>query len=271
MILDVKNLNVYFKDKKKDVQILDNISFRLRENTCLGFLGDSGSGKSMTWKALTGMLDENFRVEGTALFKGVHLLDMNKKEKRDIRGKDIAVIVQNPMTAFDPLFTIESQMTETFCSHKKMSKKEARNIALDVIRRVKINGGENILRKYPHELSGGMLQRIMIGIAIALDPALIIADEPTTAIDSINQAEVIKEFLLLRKSLNISMIFITHDLSVLSKIADEVIVLKNGRIVERGSVNEIVNDPNNRETEHLVTTRLKLMDRFNLCIGGGEG
>ncbi len=270
MILDVKNLNVYFKDKKKDVQILDDISFQLKENTCLGFLGDSGSGKSMAWKALTGMLDDNFRVEGTAVFKDVHLLHMNKKQKRDIRGKDITVVVQNPMTAFDPLFTIENQMIETFRNHKNMSKKEAKDMALDVINRLKINGGKDILGKYPHELSGGMLQRIMIGIAIALDPALIIADEPTTAIDSINQAEVIKEFVLLRKNLNVSMIFITHDLGVLSQIADEIIVLKKGRIVEKGTVEEIVNNPNNQETKHLVGTRSRVIERFKVCIRGGE-
>jgi len=181
MILDIKDLNVYFKGKKGDHQILKNVSFTLEENRCLGILGESGSGKSMLWKSLMGLLDENFCIHGEVTFNGCSLLNLSKEEKRLIRGNQITTIVQNPMTAFDPLFTLGNQMLETFVSHSKLSSKKAKKLSLDVLKRMNIRNGEEVLNKYPHELSGGMLQRIMIGISIALNPLLIVADEPTTA------------------------------------------------------------------------------------------
>lgn len=268
MILEVKDLSLYFKGEKEDKQILKNVTFSLNENQCLGILGESGSGKSMLWKSLMGLLDENFHIDGEVNFNGSSLLNLSKEEKRLIRGNQITTIVQNPMTAFNPLFTLGNQMIETFLSHSKLSKKEAKDLSLKVLKRMNISGGKEVLGKYPHELSGGMLQRIMIGISIALNPMLIVADEPTTAIDSLNQVEVIKEIKELRQNMGASMIFITHDLHVLSQIADDVIVMKDGEIVEKGSVEQLMNNPQNKQSKFLVGTRQQLFKRFESCVKG---
>ena len=268
MILEVNDLNLYFKGEKQKKQILKNVSFSLEENKCLGILGESGSGKSMLWKSLMGLLDENFHIDGKVTFNNCSLLNLTKEEKRQVRGKQITTIVQNPMTAFNPLFTLGNQMIETFLSHSKLSKSEAKDLSLDVLKRMNISDGKEVLKKYPHELSGGMLQRIMIGISIALNPLLIVADEPTTAIDSLNQVEVIKELKQLRKNMGVSMIFITHDLHVLSQIADDVIVMKDGQIVEKGSIEQIMKNPQNEQSKFLVQTRLKLSQRFDTCVKG---
>lgn len=258
MILDVKNLNVAFKDKNKDIPILQDISFSLDENECLGILGESGSGKSISWKAISGLLDENFDISGEVLFKEKYPL----LEKNHLRGSEITAIVQNPMTSFDPLFTIQNQMTETFLTHKNMSKQEAIELSLKMLDKMMIKDGKSVLKKYPHELSGGMLQRIMIGIAIALNPSLLIADEPTTAIDSLNQIEVLRELKELRQKEKLSMIFISHDLHVLSLIADRILVFQNGKIIERGTKDEIMFHAKDEQTKYLVGTRMKLFDKF---------
>lgn len=265
MSLEVKNLNLFFKEKKKNIQILKNISFKVDNDRCLGILGESGSGKSMLWKSIMGLLDENFIIEGEVIFNGISLLDMNKENKRLIRGNEITVIVQNPMTAFDPLFTIESQMIETFQMHTSKTLKESKKLALKILETMNIHNAQQVLTKYPSELSGGMLQRIMIGLSISLKPSLVIADEPTTAIDSLNQVEIIKELKLLRKKLQHSMIFISHDLHVLSQMADDIMVMKDGEIVEKGTVEDILHNPKNKQSKFLVGTRMKLLKKFEEC------
>lgn len=181
---------------------------------------------------------------------------------RHIRGKEICMILQNPMTSFDPLYTVENQMIETFLEHKKITKDEAKNLAKESLEKMRLKDIENILKKYPHELSGGMLQRIMIAIAIALKPKLIIADEPTTAIDSLNQKDILEEFIILKKEVNASLIFVTHDLGILSYIADNLIVLKDGEIVESGTTKEIISNFKHEHTKFLIETRRALMDKF---------
>ncbi|AXH14822.1 nickel import ATP-binding protein NikD [Malaciobacter mytili LMG 24559] len=265
MILEVKNLNLFFKEKNKDVQILKDISFNIRKNQCLGILGESGSGKSMLWKSIMGLLDDNFKIEGEVNFQGINLLNMNKEEKRLIRGDKITVIVQNPMTAFDPLFTIENQMIETFQTHTNKNKNEIKKLAINILEKMNISNPLEVLEKYPHELSGGMLQRIMIGLSMALNPSLIIADEPTTAIDSLNQIEIIKELKELHEKLKLTMVFITHDLHILSQVADKIIVMKDGMIVEEGLKEEILNNPQNKQSKFLVETRMKLFKKFEEC------
>ena len=190
------------------------------------------------------------------------MLKLSQTEMREIRGKDICMIVQNPMTSFDPLYTMENQMTETFCEHLKISRKEAVSLAMEVLEKMKLKDIPDILKKYPHELSGGMLQRIMIAIAIALKPRLIIADEPTTAIDSLNQKDIIEEFKILKNELNVSLLFVTHDLGVLSVLADNLIIMQNGEIVEKGRTEEIMSNPKHEHTKFLIETRRALMDRF---------
>lgn len=176
------------------------------------------------------------------------------------------MILQNPMTAFNPLYTIENQVIETFLEHLDITKIKAKELAVIALEKMNLKNPTEILNKYPHELSGGMLQRIMIGITIALEPELIIADEPTTAIDCLNQIEVIKEFKELRKKLKTSMIFITHDLGVLAQIADEVVVMDKGRIIEEGTINKIINEPKHEHTKYLINTRLKLIKKFQEVV-----
>jgi len=260
MLLEVKNLQIKLKHNEK--KIIKNSNFFMKKNTCLGILGESGSGKSITCKSLLNILNKNFDISGEIIFEGKDLLKLSQTEMREIRGKDICMIVQNPMTSFDPLYTMENQMTETFCEHLKISRKEAVSLAMEVLEKMKFKDIPDILKKYPHELSGGMLQRIMIAIAIALKPRLIIADEPTTAIDSLNQKDIIEEFKILKNELNVSLLFVTHDLGVLSVLADNLIIMQNGEIVEKGRTEEIMSNPKHEHTKFLIETRRALMDRF---------
>lgn len=257
MILNVKNLSVSHKSH----EIIKNISFSLKNNSCLGILGESGSGKSITCKAIMGLLDEGFKVEGEVYYKGDKLTFPNK-----LTGKDICMVIQNPMTAFNPLFTIEKQIIETLFTHKKMEKKEALKLILESFEKMNLQNGDKILKKYPHELSGGMLQRIMIALTISLKPSIIIADEPTTAIDVVNQVEVIKELKKIRKLLETSIIFISHDLSILSKISDEIMVMHKGNIIEKGLAMDIISKPQEKVTKELIDTRFKLINKFKELV-----
>lgn len=261
-MIDVKNLTVEFKERKKIVSIINDISFQVKDNRCLGILGESGSGKSITSKAIMGLLDNNFIVKGNVYFKGNDILKISNKNCREVRGKCISMILQNPMTSFNPLFTIGNQMIETFREHLPIKKDEALKLAVKSLGKMNLENPREILKKYPHELSGGMLQRIMIAITVALEPDLVIADEPTTAIDSINQVEVIEEFKRMKRMLKTSMIFITHDLGVLTEIADDVIVMNKGKIIEFGPISKIINNPEQKHTKYLIDTRLKLFKRF---------
>lgn len=272
MILDVSNLTVSKISKeetsKQNIQILKDVSFQIEEDSCLGILGESGSGKSMTWKTIMGLLDPSFKVEGTVNFKGQSLLDLSNRDMRDIRGRDVGIVVQNPMTAFNPLYTIQNQMVETLRAHKKLKKREAVDIACSVLARMKFQNVKSVMAKYPHELSGGMLQRVMIALALSLEPTLIIADEPTTAIDSITQLEVLKELSLVREKFGVSMLFVSHDLGVVERIADNIIVMAGGRVVERGHAWEIMSSPQNIHTKKLVKTRAAMLNAFYEKVKG---
>jgi len=259
-ILEVKNLEIKLRESSRE--IIKNISFSMEENTCLGILGESGSGKSVTCKSILNILNKNFDVKGKIIFNGKNLLECKEEEMRKIRGKEICMILQNPMTSFDPLYTIENQMIETFLEHKNFSQQEVVNLAKESLEKMRLKDIDSILKKYPHELSGGMLQRIMIAIAIALKPKLIIADEPTTAIDSLNQKDIIEEFKILKNEINVSILFVTHDLGILSYLADNLIVMQNGKIVERGTTFEIINNYKHEHTNFLIETRRALMKKF---------
>ena len=256
-ILEVKNLVI--KLKKDNREIIKSISFSMKKNTCLGILGESGSGKSVTCKSILNILNKNFDVKGKIIFDGKNLLECKEEKMREIRGKEICMILQNPMTSFDPLYTIENQMVETFLEHIKISRQDAVKLAKESLEKMRLKDIDNVLKKYPHELSGGMLQRIMIAIAIALKPKLIIADEPTTAIDSLNQKDIIEEFKILKNEINVSILFVTHDLGILSYLADNLIVMQNGKIVESGITSEIINNCKHEHTNFLIETRRALM------------
>ena len=270
-LLDVKNLCVDFHTDQGTVHAVRDISFSVGESEAVGIVGESGSGKSMSIKAMLGLLDKNFSVSGHAWFGGKDLLKESGESMRKIRGSEIAVVLQNPMTCFDPLYRIGSQIGETFATHTDWNANEIREKSLETLERMRIRNPEEALQKYPHQLSGGMLQRIMIGIAMALKPALLIADEPTTAIDSITQYEILEEFVRIKKEHDTAMIFITHDLGAISKVADDLVVMNSGTIADRGSFSHILHHASDPYTRLLVEKRSAVMKKYRESIGHENG
>lgn len=269
-LLKVENLSVEARTNKSSVKLVDDISFSLKEGECLGILGESGSGKSMTCKAIMGLLDKNFHIEGSAVYEGNNLIKKNSEEMRKLRGKEIAMVLQNPMTCFDPLYPIGYQMAETFAEHLNLSQEEIRKKSIEILKLMQLKDPEDILHKYPHQLSGGMLQRIMIGLALAMEPKLLIADEPTTAIDAVTQYEIMKEFIKIKEKYKVAIIFISHDLGVISKIADNVIVMSNGKAVAQGNKNHIFSSEKEEYTKMLIEKKMAVMNRYREILRNGR-
>ena len=257
--------------RRPEKERVRHVNFEVQRGECLGILGESGSGKSMSIKAMLGLLDKNFSVSGHAWFGEKDLLKESGESMRKIRGSEIAVVLQNPMTCFDPLYRIGSQIGETFATHTDWNANEIREKSLETLERMRIRNPEEALQKYPHQLSGGMLQRIMIGIAMALKPALLIADEPTTAIDSITQYEILEEFVRIKKEHDTAMIFITHDLGAISKVADDLVVMNSGTIADRGSFSHILHHASDPYTRLLVEKRSAVMKKYRESIGHENG
>ncbi len=268
-ILSVHDLTVKLANKEGR-PIVQGVSFKLGENSCLGILGESGSGKTMLCRALLGLLDQRFVTTGTATFRGKDLLKASPQELQSVRGKNCCMILQNPMTAFDPLCRVGKQMTETFRAHGAMTENQAEELAVEMLRRMQLRDPGGVLKKYPYQLSGGMLQRVMIGIALALKPDLIIADEPTTALDSVTQFEVMEEFVRIREQLNTAMIFISHDFGVINRIADRVLVMNQGKGVEEGPKEKIFCHAEQEYTRYLIGARVALMKKYHLALQGDE-
>lgn len=271
-ILDVKNLSVLLDTREKQSLLVDNVSFSLRPGECLGILGESGSGKSLTVKSILGLLDSSFKISGEAFYKNKDLLQESKENLRKIRGRSITMVLQNPMTCFDQLCRIGDQIGETFAAHLGLDEKVIREKAILTLEKMLIRDPEEVLEKFPHQLSGGMLQRIMIGIATAMEPDLLVADEPTTAIDAITQYEILEEFLRIKNESNTAVIFITHDLGVVSKLADKIIVMSKGKVVDRGDFKHIVTAASDPYTRLLVEKRTAVMRRYRQFVDtpGGE-
>ena len=269
-ILKVENLNVTLRHRRVSKKLVEDVSFEVHPGECLGILGESGSGKSMTVKSVLGLLDKNFQVSGSAIFDGQDLLKETKEELRRLRGSRITMVLQNPMTCFDPLYRIGNQMAETFATHTSWNVQEIRSRCLEILDQMRIRNGEEVLEKYPHQLSGGMLQRIMIGIAMALQPELLIADEPTTAIDAITQYEILEEFIRIKKQKNTAMLFITHDLGAISKVADCILVMNSGHVVDSGSFDHILKHADDPYTRMLVEKRSAVMRRYRQILHGKE-
>ena len=268
-LLKVEDISVFLKEKNKKRYLIENISFELKEGECLGVLGESGSGKSLTCKSIMGLLDnKTLFTEGSAIYNGKNLLESKSEELRKLRGKEIAMILQNPMTCFDPLYTIGYQITETFTEHTTLSIQEIKKKSVEILERMQLKNPEDILSKFPHQLSGGMLQRIMIGLALAMNPKFIIADEPTTAIDAITQFEIIKEFQKIKENSKVGIIFISHDLGVISEIADYVIVMNKGKIVSQGKKDKIFSQTNDEFTKMLIEKKLAVMNRYKEIMRG---
>lgn len=249
-LLTVNHLSVRLK--KKGTLLVNDVSFQANSGQILGIIGESGSGKSMTCRALMGLLDPSrFLISGDAIFKGQDLFKLPSKKLQLLRGNHIAMIMQNPMTAFDPVTRIGSQMVETLRAHQPISKEQAVTSITQELTKLGLGDVPRILNSYPHELSGGMLQRIMIALALLLSPELIIADEATTALDVHTQAVILEEFTAIRNA-GISMIVVTHNFGVLAKLADDVVVLRDGSVVEHGSVYQIFDKPTQPYTQELL-------------------
>ena len=267
-VFELNDLHVSLQSHHKEIELVRGVSFAVAPGECLGILGESGSGKSMSMKAAMGLLDHSFYVKGSAQFQGEELLGKSAEELRRLRGGKVGIILQNPMTCFDPLYRIGQQIAETFSAHNNWTAEEIRVRSLELLKKMRIRNPEEVLEKYPHQLSGGMLQRIMIGIATAMKPALLIADEPTTAIDAITQYEILNELLQIKENHNTAMIFISHDLNAISRVADRIVVLNHGAVVDRGDFQHILHHAQDPYTKLLVEKRADVMRRYTTVLNG---
>lgn len=267
-ILELDRLRVTLHTRKQTVDLVKEVSFSVAPGECLGILGESGSGKSMSMKAAMGLLDKSFRVSGSARFMGEELIGKSSEELRKIRGGKVGIVLQNPMTCFDPLYRVGNQIAETFLAHHKWDAKEIRERSLLMLEKMQIRNPEEVLEKYPHQLSGGMLQRIMIGIAMSMTPSLLIADEPTTAIDAITQFEILNEFMRIKQEHQVAMIFISHDLNAISRVADRIVVLNQGEVVDQGDFHHIMHHAKDPYTRLLIEKRTDVMRRYQMALGG---
>ena len=253
-ILDVKNLRVEFSTRGGIVPVLDNLSFSLDRGERIGFVGESGCGKSMTALALMGLLPSIGRVaSGQILFKGQDIVNASTKRMQDIRGNEISMIFQEPMTSLNPVFTIGSQIAEVLHRHRNMDKSEALKTAVDLLDAVKIPDARNRIASYPHQMSGGQRQRVMIAIALACEPEILIADEPTTALDVTVQAEIFDLLRDIGVQTNTAMILITHDMGAVRQMAQRMLVMYAGRKVEEGTVDQIIKSPRHPYTKGLIS------------------
>ena len=261
-LLEVKNLTTNFHIGVGCVQAVRNVSFHLDAGESLGIVGESGSGKSVTMMSIMGLLPDYADVTADSIrFNDREMTKMSVGEFRKVRGNDIGMIFQDPMTSLNPLYTVENQIAEPLRIHRGMNKAEARAAALELLRRVEIPNPEARLKQYPHELSGGMRQRVMIAAAIACQPKLVIADEPTTALDVTIQAQVLDLLNHLKESSNASIIMITHDLGVIASMCSRILVMYGGIICEQGTVREIFYEPRHPYTWGLLRSIPKMTER----------
>jgi oligopeptide/dipeptide ABC transporter ATP-binding protein len=261
-LLEVKNLKTHFPTRAGLVRAVDGVSFYLERGELLGLVGESGCGKSMTALSIMRLIAPPGKiVAGEILFDGKNLLALSNAEMRDVRGNDIAMIFQDPMTSLNPVFTVGEQIAEALRLHRKLSRPAARAAAVDAMREVSIPDPALRVDDYPHQLSGGMRQRVMIAMALACDPKLIIADEPTTALDVTIQAQILELLNNLRRNRNLGVLLITHDLGIVAEVAERVAVMYTGKIVEESSVNELFARPRHPYTEGLLRSVPKLTAR----------
>lgn len=263
IVLEVKNLTISFGNKKDSTEVVHDISFEIAENEILGVVGESGSGKSVTAMAIMGLLPiKTSKLQGEITFEGTYLSSKKESELRTIRGKDIAMIFQEPMSALNPSLTCGFQVVEILREHIKVSSSEAKKAAIALFEKVKLPRPHEIFSSYPHQISGGQMQRVMIAMAIACKPKLLIADEPTTALDVTVQKEIILLLKELQKETKMSLLFISHDLSLVSEIADRVVVMYQGIIVETGTAIELFKTPKDSYTKALLAARPTLNQRL---------
>lgn len=259
-VLKIEDLSISFYTPVGEVKAVDSINYTLHENEIMGIVGESGSGKSVESYGIMGLLQEPGKVKsGKILYKGENVLDYDKNKMSDFRGAKCSMIFQNPMTCLNPVYTVGNQLMEALLVHKKCSKDEAYQRAVDMLDKVGISNPKRRMKQYPHELSGGMRQRVMIGMGLICEPDILIADEPTTALDVTIQAQILELIKEFQDKSKMSVIFITHNLAVVAQICDTVSVMYAGRIVEQGSVEDIFYNPQHPYTKGL----LKSMPRID--------
>ena len=259
-LLEVTGLQVKFDTPEGEVQAVNGLDFSVKRGESLAIVGESGAGKSQAVMAIMGLLAENGSATGKAEFKGQDLMQMSRKELNNIRGCEIAMIFQDPMTSLNPFLTIEKQMVEVITHHQSLRRDEARAHAVEMLHAVRIPAPEERIKQYPHEFSGGMRQRVMIAMGLLCEPGLLIADEPTTALDVTVQAQITRLVGELREKSNMALILITHDLAVVAEVCDRVLVMYAGQLVETGSLEDIFYRPQHPYTQGLLAS-VPRMDR----------
>lgn len=252
-LLSVVDLNTSFKTERGEVMAVNGVSFNLDEGKILGIVGESGSGKSVTAYSIMQILEKNGSIKkGQILYKGQDITKYSEKQMRDFRGKCCSIIFQDPMTSLNPVFTIGNQLKEAIELHTERRGKEAMARAIEMLTLVGVNEPEKRVKQYPYELSGGMRQRVMIAMALAREPDILIADEPTTALDVTIQAQILELMQSLQKKLGMAIIMVTHDLGVIADMCDEIIVMYGGRVCERGTAEDIFYRPSHEYTKGLL-------------------
>lgn len=256
-LVEFKNLKTYFYTEDGIVKAVNDVSFKIKEGETVGVVGESGCGKSVTSMSLMRLIPNppGKIVDGDILFEGKSILALSDEEMREIRGNKISVIFQEPMTSLNPVFTVGDQISEAVILHQKLSKEEARNKAIEMIKLVGIPRAEELVDAYPHELSGGMRQRIMIAMALSCNPKLLIADEPTTALDVTIQAQILDLMRNIKEKLNTAIMLITHDLGVIAEMADYVVVMYAGKVAEEAPVKELFKEPMHPYTMGLLKSK----------------
>ncbi|MCM3767734.1 ABC transporter ATP-binding protein [Neobacillus niacini] len=258
-VLEIKDLQVGRKNKEGFNAILENVSFSINEGEFVAVVGESGCGKSMTALSIMGLLPKSMQVgSGCILYNGKDITKMSVKEMNKIRGKEISMIFQEPMTSLNPSFTIGNQLAEVFKYHTDLNAKEIKKRSIEVLNQVKIPDAEEKLKAYPHELSGGMRQRVMIAMALACNPKVLIADEPTTALDVTIQAQILELLYELQQNLNMTVIMITHDLGVVAETCQKAVVMYAGQVIEEASVEDLYDNPKHPYTKALMLSVPKL-------------
>lgn len=270
-LLEVSELEVQFETEGGTVKSVNNISFSVGRGETVAVVGESGCGKSVTSLSILGLISSPGKVTGGQIvFEDRNLLTLNKRQIRNIRGNEISMIFQEPMTSLNPVFTIGNQMSEVFRVHQKISKSEAKQKSIEMLNHVGIPNAEKVINNFPHQLSGGMRQRVMIAMALSCNPKLLIADEPTTALDVTIQAQILDLMKDLKNESNTGMILITHDLGVVAEMADRVVVMYAGEVVEEALVKEIFKNPKHPYTQGLIDSipQLEIQQEFLESIRG---
>lgn len=254
-MLSINNLSIKFRDKLEGLEVVNNLSLTIGAGEIVGIVGESGSGKTVTSLAIAGLLSRhNTSIEGEILMDGVDLTKCGRDKLRQYQGREISMVFQEPMTSMNPLMKVGKQVEESLRIHSKLIKPERREKTISALRSVELLDPEAVYDMYPHQLSGGMRQRAMIAAAIIMNPKLLIADEPTTALDVTIQAQILRLLKRINKEHNVSILFISHDLAVVNRICGRVVVMQNGYVIEQGETSKIFSSPKDEYTKRLIAS-----------------